>query len=172
MTPARTTAASEEAPEAAAVTTVLYAGWNLVGWVGHEALVADLFDAIPTLQQVSAWDAEDGAYRHAVRLRYDELPAVKPATALWLRLHAVPLGRAGPLDGRVAALLRLSEGINLVAVADTEAVGRLGGGAGGPHGRDGAVPRLEPRRLAGARSPRHRPFRRDSNAPASLRLGR
>ena len=87
MTPARTTAASEEAPEARTVATVLYPGWNLVGWLGSEALVTDLFDAIPTLQQVSDWDAEDGAYRHAVRHRYDELPTVKPGAGLWLRLR-------------------------------------------------------------------------------------
>ena len=107
------------------IATVLYPGWNLVGWLGHEALVTDLFDAIPTLQQVSAWDAEDGAYRHAVRRRYDELPAVKPATALWLRLRGdttVEWIRPAEPHG---VLLWLSEGTNLVAVADPEAVDRL-----------------------------------------------
>ena len=111
--------------EGETITTVLYPGWNLVGWLGHEALVTDLFDAIPTLQQVSAWDADDGAYRHAVRRRYDELPTVKPATALWLRLRGdmtVEWTRPAGPDG---VLLRLSEGINLVAVADPGAVGRL-----------------------------------------------
>ena len=71
VAPGHAVAASDPAgtSEGETITTVLYPGWNLVGWLGHEALVTDLFDAIPTLQQVSAWDAEDGAYRHAVRRR-------------------------------------------------------------------------------------------------------
>ena len=125
MAPARMSAASAEAPEAGAVTTVLYPGWNLVGWVGADAPTSELFDAIPTLEQVSAWDADDGAYRHAVQRRSDELPTVKPATALWLRLRGdmtVEWTRPAEPDG---VLLRLSEGTNLLAVADPEAVDRL-----------------------------------------------
>ena len=72
--------------EPGAITTVLYPGWNLVGWVGADAPTSELFDAIPALRQVSAWDAEAQAYRHALRRRYDDVPALTPGVGLWLRL--------------------------------------------------------------------------------------
>ena len=58
-------AASSESDEADTIPTVLYPALEpgrLAGARG--ALVTDLFDAIPTLLQVSAWDADHGAYRH------------------------------------------------------------------------------------------------------------
>ena len=48
------------------ITTVLYPGWNMVGWVEPSTPTSELFDAIPALRQVSAWDAEVQAYQHAV----------------------------------------------------------------------------------------------------------
>ena len=129
VTPGQAVAASSAAgaSEADTITTVLYPGWNMVGWVGPTKSTSELFDAIPALRQVSAWDVGDRVYQHAVRRRYDELPTVKPATALWLRLRGdmtVEWTRPAEPDG---VLLQLSEGINLVAVADPEAVDRLDG---------------------------------------------
>ena len=74
------------APEANTITTVLYPGWNMVGWVGPSTPASELFDTIPALRQVSAWDAEAQAYEHAVRRRYDDLATVTPGIGLWLRL--------------------------------------------------------------------------------------
>ncbi len=39
--------------DAETITTTLYPGWNLVGWVGPDTPVAELFDEIPSLWQVS-----------------------------------------------------------------------------------------------------------------------
>ena len=118
--------------EPVAITTVLYPGWNLVGWVGPSTPTPELFDAIPALRQVSAWDAEEQAYRHAVRRRYDDVPTLTAGMGLWLRLDgssAVEWIRPVSDDG---VLLALRKGRNLVGwtgrdgtpVAD--AVARLG----------------------------------------------
>ena len=83
VTPGHAVAASG----AGTITTVLYPGWNMVGWVGPSTPTSELFDAIPALRQVSAWDAEAQDYQHAVRNRYDELPTLTPGVGLWLRLR-------------------------------------------------------------------------------------
>ena len=74
-------------PTQETITTTLYPGWNMVGWVGASTPPSELFDAIRTLQQVSAWDASHGRYRHAVRYRGGELPTVERGMGLWLRLR-------------------------------------------------------------------------------------
>ena len=66
-------AASSEPDAADTITTALYPGWNLVGWLGPGTPTSELFDAIPALRQVSAWDAEAQAYQHVVRRRYGDL---------------------------------------------------------------------------------------------------
>ena len=88
VAPGQAVAASGPAgtSEADTITTVLYPGWNLVGWVGPGTPTSELFDAIPALRQVSAWDAEAQAYRHALRRRYSDLPTLTPGVGLWLRL--------------------------------------------------------------------------------------
>ena len=116
VAPGHAVAASDAAgtSEADTITTVLYPGWNLVGWVGADAPTSELFDAIPALRQVSAWDAEAQAYRHALRRRYDDVPALTPGVGLWLRLDgssAVEWIR--PVSGE-GMLLSLRAGRNLV----------------------------------------------------------
>lgn len=49
------------------VTTELQPGWNLAGWTEFEAPVSAIFEAIPQLDFVYAWDAEDRRFRVAVR---------------------------------------------------------------------------------------------------------
>ncbi len=55
VTPGQAVAASSAAgaSEADTITTVLYPGWNMVGWVGPTKSTSELFDAIPALRQVS-----------------------------------------------------------------------------------------------------------------------
>ncbi|MXW23863.1 MAG: hypothetical protein F4X80_11110 [Chloroflexi bacterium] len=68
------------------ITTVLYPGWNLVGWVGPDTPTSELFDAIPALRQISAWDAEEQAYWHARRGSHQQLSRLTTGAGLWLRL--------------------------------------------------------------------------------------
>ena len=88
VAPAHAVASSDpaEASEADTITTVLYPGWNMVGWVGPSTPTSELFDAIPALRQVSAWDADEQAYQHALRRRYDDLATLTLGMGLWLRL--------------------------------------------------------------------------------------
>ncbi len=78
VAPAHAVASSDPAgtSEADTITAVLYPGWNMVGWVGPSTSTSELFDAIPALRQVSAWDAEEQAYQHALRRRYSDLPTL------------------------------------------------------------------------------------------------
>ena len=59
--------APDETAEAGTITTVLQPGWNMVGWIGPETATSELFEEIPTLQRVSAWDAEGAAVTSARR---------------------------------------------------------------------------------------------------------
>ena len=132
MAPARTMAASEEAPEADTITTVLYPGWNMVGWVGPSTSTSELFDAIPALRQVSAWDADAQAHLHALRRRYGELPTLTPGMGLWLRLSGDSTVEWARAVSRESVLLSLRAGENLVGWTGqdgtpvAEAVARLG----------------------------------------------
>ena len=49
------------------VTTELQPGFNLAGWTEHEAPVSAIFEAIPQLDFVYAWDADGQRFRAAVR---------------------------------------------------------------------------------------------------------
>ena len=116
-------AAAESPPEpahggAGTITTVLHPGWNLVGWIGPETPVAELFEQIPALVQASALDAEDGRYLRARRgggSPSGELTLLTPGMGLWLRLggaEAVTWTRPAEATG---VLLDLRAGRQLVA---------------------------------------------------------
>lgn len=124
LAPAQATASDDsgESAEAETITTVLHPGWNMVGWIGPETPTSELFEALPELRRVSAWDASKGAYRRAFRDSYAELPSVTPGTGLWLHLggdRQVHWTRAGTSYGAVA---RLQAGLNLVGVVAEGAV--------------------------------------------------
>ena len=102
------------------ITTVLHPGWNMVGWVGPSTPTSELFDAIPALRQVSAWDAEVQAYQHAVRRRYDDLATLTPGVGLWLHLDGPSTVEWRRLVSDVPLLLFLHEGRNLVGWTGTE----------------------------------------------------
>ena len=73
-----------DAAEGETVTTRLYPGWNMVGWVGPPTPVSEVFDAIPALERVSAWDARAGHYQRASRSTVSAFPALTPGMGLWL----------------------------------------------------------------------------------------
>ncbi len=118
-TPARASAESGEAAGAETVTTVLQPGWNMVGWLGPEAPVTDLFEAIPALELVSAWDAAEQRYRRRGRNsipRY-ALEVVAPGMGLWLKLGGdLPFQWTRPASA-TSVLLSLQAGRNLVGWA-------------------------------------------------------
>ena len=113
---------SGESAEGGTITTVLHPGWNMVGWVGPHTPTSELFEEIPALRRVSAWDAREGAYRRASRGDYAQLPWVTAALGLWLHLDGdvtVEWTRPGRSDG---AVTRLQAGLNLVGVVADGAV--------------------------------------------------
>ena len=75
---ARTTSA----PDASTITTQLQPGWNMVGWVGPETLSAQVFEELPALRQISAWDAGQQRYRRAWPDQDEALPALTPDRGL------------------------------------------------------------------------------------------
>ena len=58
---------SAQAPASDTITTQLQPGWNMVGWLGTDTTAVDLFDKIPALLVVAAWDEEAGRYAWARR---------------------------------------------------------------------------------------------------------
>ncbi|MYE47072.1 MAG: hypothetical protein F4X25_10120 [Chloroflexi bacterium] len=106
---------SEEAPVVQEITTLLHPGLNEVGWVSEETASSALFDALPELIAVSAWDASERRARRALRGKYEELPTLKPGMGLWLRIGgsvSVEWTRPVTADG---ILLSLQRGSNLIA---------------------------------------------------------
>ena len=75
-----------EASSGETITTRLHPGWNMVGWVGPATPMSELFEAIPALERLYAWDADEQRYRRAVRGRDGDLPMVAPGMGLWLWL--------------------------------------------------------------------------------------
>jgi hypothetical protein len=99
------------------VTTVLQPGFNMAGWIEPEAGVSELFEALPELSAVYAWDAREQRYLRASRERRGELTTLTPGMGLWLDIDGdqqVPWTRSGNADP-AAGLATLREGWNLVA---------------------------------------------------------
>ena len=126
--------ASAQAPASDTITTQLQPGWNLIGWMGPDTTAGDLFDKIPALLVVAAWDRD--AARYAWARRGGTVP---PELAQLMRGQGLFLWVSGsePVDWTRPAsaegmLLTLAEGYNLVGWAGldgtpiAEAVGRFG----------------------------------------------
>ena len=103
---------------AATITTELHPGWNLVGWIGHDTAVSDLFEEIPALEFVSARDAHADRY---VRARRGDgsppgsLRLLTPGMGLWLWIGGdEPVAWARPAEA-AGVLLQLQRGLNLAA---------------------------------------------------------
>ena len=104
------------ADDAATITTELHPGWNLVGWIGADTPVADLFEEIPALELVSARDAHAG---HYVRARRGDgsppgsLRLLTPGMGLWLWIGGdEPVTWTRPAEA-AGVLLQLRTGLNL-----------------------------------------------------------
>ena len=99
------------------VTTVLKPGLNLAGWTEAEASVEAIFDAIPELELVYAWDAENQRFRWAARvdsLLRGDLDTLTPGMGLWLAIAGEePVSWTRPLIPQTG-LAPLHEGWNLV----------------------------------------------------------
>ena len=90
LAPARAGATEESADTAddGTITTVLHPGWNMVGWVGPETPASELFEQIPALRGIFAWDSEEQRYQRRTRTSGSRsgLHRVTPGQGLWLYL--------------------------------------------------------------------------------------
>lgn len=132
LTPVSETASAHPSHPA---TTVLLPGFNLAGWIEPEAGVAELFEVLPELKAVYAWDAAEQRYRSSSGPGAGDLTTLMPGMGLWLDIagdEPVPWTRSAAPDPG-ASLITLREGWNLVAwsgadrVTFSEAFGRLEG---------------------------------------------
>ncbi|MCY4390606.1 MAG: hypothetical protein OXE43_00970 [Chloroflexi bacterium] len=100
------------------VTTALQPGLNLAGWTEPEAPAAAIFEVVPALEAVYAWDAENQRYRLAIRTDaglLGDLETLTPGMGLWLWLGGTGAFKwKRPLVGE-ASLVRLRSGWNFVA---------------------------------------------------------
>ena len=98
------------------VVTLLYPGWNMVAWLGPETPVLGLFEAIPTLERASAWNAAEQRYQ---RRTYNSIPRdglewLTYGMGLWLKLRGEePFEWERPASAS-SVLLTLHSGRNLV----------------------------------------------------------
>ncbi len=114
--------APDETAGAGTIVTWLQPGWNMVGWIGPATPTSELFEEIPALEHVSAWDAGAQQYQRATRASSKELSTLTPGMGLWLHLggnDAVRWTRPAAPDGLV---LRLRRGLNFVGVVAGGAV--------------------------------------------------
>ena len=71
------------------VSTELFPGLNLIGWLEELTPVEELFDAIPRAEALFAWDAAEQTWRYAsrsARAPSGGLDVLKPGMGVWLRL--------------------------------------------------------------------------------------
>ena len=115
-------------PAAAAddtVTTELQPGLNLAGWTEPAASIEAIFDSIPELELVYAWDAQDQWFRWAARTDsgvLGNLHVLTPGMGLWLSITGEePVTWTRPLV-RQTGLASLHAGWNLVAWAGDEGI--------------------------------------------------
>ncbi len=66
--------------------TTLYPGWNLIGWVDVEAPVGDLFETLPSLKSVYAYESAEQRWLSATAEGGD-LQMLTPGMGLWLRMR-------------------------------------------------------------------------------------
>ena len=134
LAPVRANASEDsgETSEAETITTILYPGWNMVGWVGPATPTSELFDALPQLRRLSAWDAGAGSYQRAFRGTYAQLPSLTPGVGLWLHISGDTTVEWTRSVSGEAVLLSLRTGWNLVGwtgdngTGVDEAVARFG----------------------------------------------
>ena len=132
--PARASAETDESGDDGTITTVLHPGWNMVAWVGPETPASELFDELPALGRIFAWDRKEQRYQPLMPSSGSagDQHLLTPGDGLWLYI-----GGTSPVEwtreaSEASVLLELSTGRNLVAWAGRdgtpieEAVARLG----------------------------------------------
>ncbi len=116
------------------ITTELHPGWNMAAWLGPDTSVSELFDAIPALRRVSAWDPEHERYERASRtgtLR-PSLTHLTRGRGLWLYVGGTATVEWTRPVSRDGTLLSLPSGLNLAGwtgrdgIAVEEAFARFG----------------------------------------------
>ncbi len=80
--------ASAQAPATDTIATQLQPGWNMVGWMGPVTSAGELFDAIPALNFIVAWDGGAQRYRWVWRasLGQQALPWIQEGRGLALHI--------------------------------------------------------------------------------------
>ena len=71
------------------VSTALFPGLNLIGWLEAPTPVGELFAAIPRAEALFVWDAPERTWRYAsrsARAPSGGLDVLKPGMGVWLRL--------------------------------------------------------------------------------------
>ena len=111
--------ATASASEAGTLTTQLQPDWNMVAWLGSEAPVSELFDAVPVLTHIYAWNSEEQRYQRALPTStpLHGLRRLTTGMGLWLLV-----GGDSPVEWTRAisedyVLLSLPAGRNLVGWA-------------------------------------------------------
>ena len=109
-------------PESETVTTLLYPGWNMVGWVGRTTQVARIFEDIPELTEIRGWDTRDQRYRRSTRTSTGyRMSQVTVGQGLWFHVESdAAVEWVRPVGDRYA-LLTLEPGLNLTGWAGRDA---------------------------------------------------
>lgn len=117
---------NETGPEAAAdsITTVLHPGWNQVAWLGPEAPVTVLFDAVPAVLLAYSWDAAaqgfSGRSRNSTALR--GLSRLTPGMGLLILVGGDEAVKWSSPRLAGSMLLQMRKGWNLVSWAGRDGV--------------------------------------------------
>ena len=108
--------ASAQAPPAGTITTQLHPGWNMIGWLGPDTSAGELFDAIPALNFIVAWDGGAQRYRWVWRasLGLQALPWIQGGRGLALHIGGESAVEWTRPAAEGVVLLPLRAGNNLV----------------------------------------------------------
>ncbi len=133
--PSQTPATQSEAPTfrydafgtdpPVAIRTVLQPGLNLAGWTEPDAGVSAIFDAIPDLAYVYAWDADEQWFRWATRIDsgvVGDLETLTPGMGLWLDVAGDQAVTWERLLIPQSGLAELREGWNLIVWAGDDGI--------------------------------------------------
>ncbi len=109
------TAATEDGTGGETITTRLYPGWNMVGWLSDTTTIAELFETIPELREVVAWDAEEQEFQRSAWTSTEHgLAELTPGQGIWLDIDGDTAFDWERPVSEDYVLLSLQAGANLV----------------------------------------------------------